>query len=105
MNEIAKFVAQSECLRCYLKTASEKLQQGEDADGIEELLSAASELEKLVESDQNSARPYIDLNLLLPPIRTLCFYIQNKDIAGIADLLEDTLCPMTEKWIQVCYNT
>lgn len=105
MNEITKteqamFALQNERLRGFLQTASKPLRNGEDAEGIDGLLSAVSELEKLVENDQNSLQPRIDLDQLLPAVRTLCFYIQNQDIAGIADLLEDVLTPMAGEWMK-----
>ena len=96
------FATQNERLLGFLQTTSAQLRGGEDAEGIESLLSALSELEKLVENDQNSPQSQIDLINLLPVVRTLCFYIQNKDIAGIADLLEDTFCPLTEQWLRGC---
>jgi hypothetical protein len=88
------------CLCGFLQESSVKLRSGEDAKGIEALLSAMSELEKLVENDQNSLQPRIDLQRLLPAVRTLCFYIKNKDIAGIADLLEDVFYPLTREWME-----
>ena len=93
--EQAMVALQSGCLCGFLQESSVRLRSGEDAKGIEGLLSAVSELEKLVENDQNSLQPRIDLQRLLPAVRTLCFYMKNKDIAGIADLLEDVLSPMT----------
>ena len=98
--EQAMFTALGESLRGFLRTASVQLRRGEDGKGIEDLLSAVSELEKLVENDQNSLQPRIDIQRLLPALRTLCFYIKNKDIAGISDLLEDVLYPMAGKWMK-----
>lgn len=95
----AMLPAQSERLRGLLQTASAQLHSGEDAEGIESLLSAVSELEKLVESDRNSPFPGIDLGRLLPALKTLCAYMKNQDIAGIADLLEDVFYPMTGEWM------
>ena len=94
------FAAQSESLCGFLQTASARLRNGEDAEGIEDLLSAMSELEKLVESDQSSLQPQIDMNRLLPAVSTLCFYIKNQDIAGITDLLEDVFFPMAGEWMK-----
>ena len=98
----SKLAMQSERLRSFLQKASMQLRCGEDGEGIESLLSAVSELEKLVEDDQNSLQPQIDLNQLLPAMRTLYCYIKNMDIAGMADLLEDTFCPLTEQWNGGC---
>lgn len=91
---------QSGCLCGMLKEASVLLRGGEDAKGIEALLSAMSGLEKLVENDQNAPQPLVDLQRLLPALKSLHLYIKNKDIAGIADLLEDVFCPMTEEWMK-----
>lgn len=91
---------QSERLRDLLQRVSAQLRSGEDAEGIEGLLSAMSELEKLLENDQNSLQPQIDLSRLLPAMKTLCSYMKNQDIAGIADLLEDVLYPMTGEWMK-----
>lgn len=96
----AIFALQSESLRSILQTASTQLRNGEDAEGIEGLLSAVSELEKLVDNDQNSLKPRIDLDRLLPAVKRLYFYIQNQDIAGIADLLEDVFYPMAGEWMK-----
>ena len=98
--EPAILAVQSERLRGLLQTASAQFQSGEDAEGIEGLLSAVSELEKLVENDHDSLQPQIDLSRLLPAVRTLYSYIKNRDIAGITDLLEDVFCPMTGEWMK-----
>jgi len=98
--EQAVFALQSERLYSFLQTASVQFRNGEDAQGIEAFLSAVTEMEKLVENDQNSLQPRIDLKHLLPAIRTLCFYIKNQDIVGIADLLEYVFYPMTKEWMK-----
>ncbi|MGE4352886.1 MAG: hypothetical protein AB7D36_02225 [Oscillospiraceae bacterium] len=79
-----------------LQTAAEQFRSGEDAAGIKSLL-AAAKLETAVEGDQCSQRPCIG-ERLLPGLKTLLFYIQNQDIAGITDLLEDVLLPLSEEW-------
>ena len=94
------FVVQNERVRVLLRTVPAKLRGGKDDEGIEGLLSAVSELEKLVENDQESPRPQIDLGRLLPALRTLYSYIKNHDIAGITDLLEDVFYPMTGEWMR-----
>lgn len=100
--EMAMLAAQSEHLNGLLKKASAQLRGGEDAEGIKSLLYAMAETENLVENDRQSMMPRIDLAALLPVIKTLYFYLQNKDIAGIADFLEDTLCPLTGQWLKGC---
>lgn len=105
MAEPTPLRAQSKRLRNFLQTAVAQFQIGDDAAGIENLLAAAAELENLVEADRNSQRPQIDLRRLLPAVRKLHFYIQNQDIAGISDLLEDTFCPLTEEWLKGCGST
>lgn len=82
------------------QTAAEQFRKCEDAAGLEVLLTAAAELENLVVADQNSPRPRIDLDRLLPAVRQLYFYMQNQDITGLADFLEDTICPMTKEWLK-----
>ncbi|MEA5038657.1 MAG: hypothetical protein VB086_02345 [Clostridiaceae bacterium] len=81
-----------------LQTAAEQFRIGEDAAGIKNLLTAAAKLETVIEADQRSQRPRIDLERLLPALKTLLFYMQNQDIAGITDLLEDVLLPLSEGW-------
>ncbi|MFA5676362.1 MAG: hypothetical protein WDA65_07540 [Christensenellales bacterium] len=93
-------VPESERLRGFLQSASAQLYEGEDKKGIENLLAAVSELEKLVESDQGSPQPRIDLDRLLPLMKTLRDCIKNQDIAGIADLLEDKFYPMAAEWMK-----
>ena len=106
MNETAEKTetraARIEQIRGAMRTASVKFRSGEDSEGIDSLLFAVSALESFVEDDQASRRPEIDLKRLLPAVRTLCFLIWNRDIAGIADLLEDTLYPMTGEWTKGC---
>lgn len=82
------------------QTAAERFRKGEDAAGLECFLTATAELESLVEADQILPRPRIGLDRLLPAVRQLHFYMQNQDITGIADFLEDTICPMTQEWLQ-----
>lgn len=91
---------QSEHLHSLFETASAQLYSGEDLSGIGSVLCAIDTLERMVENDQNSPQPRIELALLLPAVRTLYSYIQNKDIAGIADLLRCTFCPLTEQWMR-----
>jgi hypothetical protein len=85
-----------------LQTAAGQFRSGEDAEGIDNMLTAAAELETLVETDQSSRQSQIALSRLLPAMRKLYFYIQNQDITGIADFLEDTFCPLTEEWLKGC---
>lgn len=92
--------AQGERLLGVLQTASTELQEGRDAEGINSLLSALSELEQCVENDQTSLQPQIDWNRLLPAAKTLHFYMKNQDIAGIIDLINDAFCPMAEEWMK-----
>ena len=92
--------ARIERLRELSKTAEAQFRNGEDAAGIENLINAVEELESAVENDQNSQRPEINLNRLLPAVRKLYFYIVNQDITGVADLLGDTIYPMAEKWLK-----
>ncbi len=98
--DLAMFTERTEHLLDALEAASLQLRGGEDAAGIESILHAIAELEDLVETDQNTMQPHIDLAALLPAVRMLHFYIQNKDIAGIADFLQDTLCPLTGQWLK-----
>lgn len=81
-----------------LRAAAAEFQNGEDADGLRSLLTAADEFETLVENDRGSPEPRIELDHLLPAVRRLYFYIRNQDIVGIADLLEDSFIPLAEKW-------
>jgi hypothetical protein len=83
-----------------LHTTVKQFRNGEDAVGIECLLTAAAELENFVETDRYSRRPQIDLNRLLPSLKELYFCIHNQDITGIADFLEDSHYTLTEKWLR-----
>lgn len=84
----------------FLRSAAGFFRSGEDAEGMENFLSAMEELELVVKTDRNSPDPKIDLNLLLPSVRGLYFYMRNQDITGIADLLEDSLTPLAEEWLK-----
>lgn len=92
----------SKCLLYLLQTADGQFQNGDDAIGIENLLAAIAELEKITETDHNSQQPQIDLSRLLPDMRRLHFYIQNQDITGITDFIEYAFCPMTEELLKGC---
>lgn len=81
-----------------LRAAAAEFQNGEDADGLRNLLAAADEFEIFVENDRSSPAPRIGLERLLPAVKRLYFYIRNQDIAGIADLLEDSFIPLAEEW-------
>lgn len=100
MAEPALLNAQITHLRDFFYTAFTQFQNSEDSAGIETLLTAATQLENLVETDRNLQQPQINLNRLLPDLRKLYFYIQNQDITGITDLLEYTFYPLTQKWLE-----
>ena len=87
-------------LQKFLSASIAHFRNGEDTDGIEGFLSGMEELERVVEIDQDSQQPKIDMNQLLPLVRELYFYIQNQDITGITDLLEYTVYPLTEEWLK-----
>ena len=105
MENPASLRAQSKRLLNFLQTAVEKFRNGEDAPGIDSLQTAVAELENLVEIDQSSQRPQVDMSRLLPAVKRLYFYIQNQDITGIADLLEDVFYPLTEELFKGCEDT
>ena len=92
----AAFAAQRESLCAALQTAAAKLRMGDDADGIDAMLAAMSELKKLVEIDQKALQPRIDLYQVLTAVKTLLLFIKNKDITGIADLLDDVFYPIAK---------
>lgn len=94
--------AQGKRLLDLWRTAAEQFRSGEDSEGIGSLITAAAELEILMETDRNSRRPHIDLSRLLPSLKMLYFYTHNQDLTGIADLLEDALCPLTGLWLRGC---
>lgn len=89
---------QSGNLYSLFQTASAQLCRGEDAAGVKSVLCAIEELERMVEDDQNSTQPRVDFSLLLPAVRSLHSYLQNKDIAGIRDWFNDILCPLNDEW-------
>lgn len=100
MTEPTLLREKNERLPKFLHAAIGHFRNGDDIEGMEDFLSAVEELERVVEADQKSARPKIVLEQLLPAVRGLYFYMQNQDIAGIADLLEFTVCPLAEKWLR-----
>lgn len=95
-------LVQSGQLYSLFQTASAQLYSGEDAAGIGSVLCAIDELERMVGNDQTTLQSRVDITLLLPALRTLYSYLQNKDIAGIADLLKCTFCPLAEQWTRGC---
>ena len=100
--ELTLFRTQGKRLLDLLQTTAQLFRSGEDTMGIEGLITAAAELEILTETDRYSRRPQINMSRLLPSLKKLCFYIHNQDITGIADFLEDSLCPLTEQWLRGC---
>lgn len=92
-------------LQEFLRAAVGAFRDGEDSAGMENFLGAVETLEQAVKTDQNSPRPLISLNKLLPAVRGLYFYMKNQDITGITDLLEDTVYPLTEEWLKGCDDT
>lgn len=78
-----------------LRVAVRRFRSGEDAKGIENLMKALDELEAAVEADQEPRQFRTDK--LLPALRELYFYMQNRDIAGLTDWLEYTAAPMAEE--------
>lgn len=76
------------------------MRSGEDAAGIDDLLSAVNELESAAEADPESWR--FRQNELLPALRELYFAMQNNDIAGVTDWLEYTAVPMANEWLKGC---
>lgn len=105
MTELILLKAQITRIRDSLQTTITQFRKGEDIAGMENLLTVESELEHLVETDRNLKQPQIDLNQLIPTLKQLNLYIQNKDITGIADLLEDSFCPLTEELLKGCGET
>jgi len=103
--ELTLLRTQGKRLLDLLHTTAKQFQSGEDAVGIKSLLTAAAELENLVETDRNSQCPQIDPSMLLPSLRKLYFYIHNQDITGIADFLEDAFCPLVGQWLRGCDDT
>ena len=99
-----KDLFRNNCMRLkdMLRASVESFQNGEDLGGIEILLSAVDALESIVETDNNLQNPRIELRSLLPALRELYFFIQNQDISGIVDFLQDTLSPIIEAWIKGC---
>ena len=100
MTDLLLLKEENEHLQKFLRTAIGHFRNGEDANGIEDFLNGVEELERVVEIDQDSQQPKIDMNQLLPLVRELYFYIQNQDITGITDLLEYTVYPLTEEWLK-----
>lgn len=95
----------NESLQEFLRAAIGHFRNGEDILGIEDFLSGMDELKRVVEKDRNSQQPKIDMNQLLSAMRKLYFFIQNQDITGITDLLEDTFVSLTKEWAERRDNT
>lgn len=96
--ETAQFVAEAQQLREFWESAVGHFRVGEDPDGMESFLGAMEKLELTVETDLFSQQPQIDLHRLLPALEKVVFFMRNRDIPGLVDLLEDTLIPLTDEW-------
>jgi len=108
MNKVTEqslFRIKNKRLQDLSRAAIDQFRRGEDAAGAESLLWAVDQLEKIVENESYSQEPRIDLSRLLPVLRRLYFYIQNQDITGITDLLDDTFYPLTNEWLKGCDGT
>ena len=91
-----KETTEKSALREYLEAADGHFRLGEDTAGFDSLTEFLNELECTVEGGVKSGSPQIELNRLLPVLRNLNSLLRNQDIAGMTDLLEDTLIPLTE---------
>lgn len=87
---------QANQLQNSFQTAAEQLRRGEDTAGIDSLMLAMEDLERWAASQL----PQIDLNRLLSLVRAMHRSVQNQDISGIADLLEDGFCPLINAWLR-----
>lgn len=105
MKETTTLKASNKRLQKSLCAAVEHFRVGGDIKGLKYFLSAMGELEQMIEIDQNAQEAQINLNQLLPTMRRLFFYMQNQDIIGITDFLEDTFYPLTKEWLKGCDNT
>ncbi|HEX3026579.1 MAG TPA: hypothetical protein VHR42_05065 [Clostridia bacterium] len=83
-----------------LHAAVRQFRSGEDAAGMEDLRKAVDELEAAVEADQESLQ--FSMDKLLPALRELYGYMQNRDIAGLTDWLEYTAATMPEECPEGC---
>lgn len=95
---------QAKQLLIRFQTASQQLRRGEDLAGIDSLLLAMDELEHWAASAQTAQLPQIDLSRLLSLVRAMNRSVQNQDISGIADLLEDGFCPLIDAWLREWEN-
>lgn len=91
---------QAKQLQIGFHTAAEQLRRGEDSAGIDSLMLAMEEMELWAISAQTSQLPKIDLSQLLSLVRAMHRSVQNQDISGIADLLEDEFCPLIDAWLR-----
>lgn len=98
--ETASFRA--ERLQQILKSAVGYFRVGEDTEGMDSFRDAMKELELVVEGDRNLQQPQIDLNRLLPALRTLYFYMRNQDITGMTDCLENMVVPLADERQKGC---
>lgn len=86
----------------FLRTSIEQFRNGEDQDGFENLLKGLNDLESAVKIDRNTKLYKINGSQLLAIMRKLYFLIQNQDISGVINLLENRCYPLTEKWLKGC---
>lgn len=66
--------------------------EGTDHAGLDELLHSVEDLEIVLDAYPGEASLPIDA--ILPAYRKLLEYMWNRDITGMTDLLEFTICPL-----------
>mgnify|MGYP000843909849 CR=1 FL=1 len=86
----------------FLRASIEQFRNGEDQDGFENLLKGLNELESAVKIGKNTKSHKANVSQLLAIMRKLYLLIQNQDIPGVIDLLENRCYPLTEEWLKEC---
>lgn len=69
---------------------------------LDYLLNSISDLEDLIEYQQNVGISGNRIDDLVPILKLLLDKVKNNDVIGMTDLLEFKLTPIVEKWIKGC---
>ncbi len=98
----ARLCERSSRLLDSLHSAIEHFRNGEDHSGLNSFLTSVDDLEIMLDTYQCLGKPKIELEKLFPAVQKLYLCMQNQDIIGITDLLEFTLYPLAESWLEEC---
>ncbi|SNT02857.1 hypothetical protein SAMN05446037_103428 [Anaerovirgula multivorans] len=102
MEASTSFKKRSDRLQKALLCTIEDFRKGNDHLALDNFLNSMDDLENLLEYQQYVGDLRRKIDRIPPTLQTLHDYVKNQDVIGITDLLEFTLYPLIEAWIEGC---